>query len=47
MCIRDRSDNHLKLQEVEVDDAEYDSIVNGEAVLSKEFREWRQSLPAK
>ncbi|GMM54247.1 decapping nuclease [Maudiozyma humilis] len=41
------ADNHLKLQEVESSDAVWDSIVNGEAVLSREFVEWRRSLPAK
>ncbi|CCC70094.1 hypothetical protein NCAS_0E00240 [Naumovozyma castellii] len=36
--------NHLKLSEIESTDEEYDSLVNGESVLSKEFQEWRLSL---
>lgn len=36
--------NHLKLSEIEAGDEEYASIVEGEAVLSNSFKEWRKSL---
>ncbi|QLQ80030.1 hypothetical protein HG537_0D00300 [Torulaspora globosa] len=36
--------NHLRLTEMDQTDPEYDSIVNGDAVLTNEFKEWRRSL---
>lgn len=36
--------NHLKLVEIEKSDTEYDQLVNGEGILTSEFREWRKSL---
>lgn len=37
--------NHLRLTEMDESDAEYDGIVNGESVLTNDFKEWRKSLP--
>lgn len=36
--------NHLRLTEIESADAEYEGIVNGDTIISKEFREWRANL---
>ncbi|CCH61081.1 hypothetical protein TBLA_0E00180 [Henningerozyma blattae CBS 6284] len=36
--------NHLRLSEFEESDQEYDGIVNGDVIISKEFREWRTQL---
>ena len=38
------ADNHLKLHEIESTDPEYQQIVEGDAVLSTEFKKWRESL---
>lgn len=38
--------NHLRLTEIEETHAEYDLLVNGDAILTQEFREWRKSLHA-
>lgn len=37
--------NHLRLTEMDDTDPEYDSIVNGEVVLTDEFKTWRRNLP--
>lgn len=37
-------DNHLKLSEIESDDEEFQTLVNGEAILSNDFKQWRKSL---
>lgn len=37
--------NHLRLTEIEDTEGEYDAIVNGEAVITEEFKQWRMSLP--
>lgn len=36
--------NHLKLNEVEESDPEYKGLVEGESVLTNEFKEWRKTL---
>ncbi|CCE64205.1 hypothetical protein TPHA_0G03650 [Tetrapisispora phaffii CBS 4417] len=36
--------NHLRLTEIESSEDEYEGLVNGETVISNEFREWRTSL---
>lgn len=36
--------NHLRLTEIEAEDQEYNDLVNGETVLTNEFREWRNSI---
>ncbi|CCF60354.1 hypothetical protein KAFR_0J02900 [Kazachstania africana CBS 2517] len=36
--------NHLKLIEIEQNDSEYNGLVEGEAILSNTFREWRNSF---
>lgn len=37
--------NHLRLTEMDEIDEEYDAIVNGEAVITNDFKQWRTSLP--
>ncbi|SCU86354.1 LAMI_0D01706g1_1 [Lachancea mirantina] len=36
--------NHLKLNELAKDHPNYESVVNGDEVLTREFRDWRKSL---
>lgn len=36
--------NHLRLAEIEETHAEYDSLVNGDGILTQEFKDWRKSL---
>ncbi|SMN18040.1 similar to Saccharomyces cerevisiae YGL246C RAI1 Nuclear protein with decapping endonuclease activity targeted toward mRNAs with unmethylated 7-methylguanosine cap structures [Maudiozyma saulgeensis] len=38
------ADNHLKLHEIETNDSEFENYVQGEGILSSEFKEWRNSL---
>lgn len=33
-------DNHLKLNEIESNDPEFDSIVNGDSILTSEYKDW-------
>ncbi|GMM57043.1 hypothetical protein DAKH74_036590 [Maudiozyma humilis] len=37
-------DGELQLSDIQASDGEYDSIVNGDAVLSNEFKAWRRQL---
>ncbi|SCV04729.1 LAME_0H20780g1_1 [Lachancea meyersii CBS 8951] len=39
--------NHLKLTEIEPDHAEYADVVEGQSVLSSEFKDWRRELANK
>ncbi|KAL3231070.1 Decapping nuclease RAI1 [Nakaseomyces bracarensis] len=36
--------NHLRLAEIEESHPEYEQLVNGDTILSTEFRDWRKSL---
>lgn len=38
------ADNHLKLHEIEESDPEYKETIEGDVVLSSEFKEWRNSF---
>ncbi|CCD26894.1 decapping nuclease NDAI_0I03260 [Naumovozyma dairenensis CBS 421] len=39
--------NHLRLTEIEKGETEFEDIVNGESVLTNEFKEWRRTLRSK
>lgn len=39
--------NHLKLSEIEQHDPEYINLVEGNGILSSEFKEWRKKLSQK
>ncbi|CEP62987.1 decapping nuclease LALA0_S06e08438g [Lachancea lanzarotensis] len=39
--------NHLKLSEIEQGDEEYEGIIEGESILSSEFKDWRKELATK
>ncbi|CAD6623286.1 CEI_1a_G0017630.mRNA.1.CDS.1 [Saccharomyces cerevisiae] len=36
--------NHLRLSEIEESDEEYSGLIDGEHILTNEFKEWRKSL---
>lgn len=38
------ADNHLKLNEMESGDPEYQQIVEGDTILSTDFKQWRSSI---
>lgn len=38
-------DNHLKLTEIESTDSEFDALVNGELILTENYKNWVKSTP--